>query len=172
MNAVSLDRIKTHLARLVENVTRRVDYFALYPCKVVSQNNDGTLELKPDSTRLPGLSKVRIRHGLPGVAVKIDGGSRVLLGFEGGSPTAPYAALWEFDGAKLTEIAIGDGPTSFIALATAVKDRLDALQTAINTHTHDVSTTGTATAQTGTAAPTTNGASGTNNVASTKVKST
>lgn len=93
---MSYDRIKDALIRFIETAMSRVDYFALYPAKVISQNGDGSLELRPDSTKLPqDLSKVPIRLGLPGVEVKVAAGARVLLGFENGNPNSPVATLWE-----------------------------------------------------------------------------
>lgn len=99
------ERMKGALASFIEQVMGRVDYHALYPCRVVSQNADGTLELKPDTDKMgPGLSRVPIRLGLPGVAVKVKAQARVLLGFEGGDPQRPVATLWEADG--LDEITV------------------------------------------------------------------
>ncbi len=89
------DRLTRAVGAVVRHLTAHLDYFALYPAKLVSQNDDGTLELKPDDSRLPGLSKVPIRYGIPGVTVKVASGARVLLGFEGGDPQQPVATLWE-----------------------------------------------------------------------------
>lgn len=83
------------LTSIIESVLSKTDYHALYPCRVVQQNGDGTLDLKPDSRRLSGLSHVPIRLGLPGATVKVDSGARVLLGFENGDPATPVATLWE-----------------------------------------------------------------------------
>jgi hypothetical protein len=84
-------------ASLVERlVLPRLDPLALYPARVVSQQDDGSLDVKPDDTRWgPGLSRVPIRHGLPGVNVRVRQGARVLVGFEGGDITRPFASLWE-----------------------------------------------------------------------------
>lgn len=130
------DRIKAGLVQLIEGQTRRIDYLALYPCRVVAQNADGTLELQPDSAAVPSLSKVPIRLGVPGVKVKVAAGCRVLLGFEGGDAQRPAAFLWEYSGASLTEMAIGNNPTSYVALATATKSALDAIVSAFNAHSH------------------------------------
>lgn len=85
---------------LVERlVLPRLDPLACYPATVVSQGDDGTVDLKPDSRRFGvGLAAVPIRHGLPGVSVRVRVGARVLLGFEGGDPQRPYCALWEAGG--------------------------------------------------------------------------
>lgn len=91
------DRLKGAVADLVRQLTGHTDYHALYPAEVRAQNEDKTLELRPGSTKLPGFSRVAIRHGLPGVTVTVKQGARVLLGFEGGNPEKPYAALWTAD---------------------------------------------------------------------------
>lgn len=92
--ADGFDRFKGALADLVRQLTGHTDFHALYPATVKAQNDDNTLELKPDGTKLPGFSKVPIRHGLPGITVRVVKNARVLLGFEGGDPQRPYAALW------------------------------------------------------------------------------
>lgn len=80
-------------------VVPRLDPLALYPGRVVSQGDDGTVDVKPDSAKLgAGLAMVPIRHGLPGVSVRVRPGARVLLGLEGGDITRPFAALWEAGG--------------------------------------------------------------------------
>lgn len=94
--AADYDRIRRGLALFIQRVTSRIDYLAHYPCAVQGQNADGTLELKPDDSRFgPGLSKIAIRHGIPGITVIVKQPSRVMLYFENGDPTKPAAALWD-----------------------------------------------------------------------------
>jgi len=94
---VSLTELFTKLIDLL--VVPRLDPLALYPARVVSQGDDGTVDVKPDAAKLgAGLAMVPIRHGLPGVTVRVKAGARVLLGFEGGDITRPFAALWEAGG--------------------------------------------------------------------------
>ena len=82
---------------LVERVMGRVDAFALYPATVKAMNDDGTVDVKPDSTRWgAGLSRVPVR-GLPGVAVKVKTGARVHLAFSEGDVTRPVAVLFDAD---------------------------------------------------------------------------
>ncbi len=92
------------LLAFVRQATRRLDYLALYPATVNSQNDDGTLELTPDDPRFAGASKVPILLGLPGVEVKVPAKARVLLGFAGGDPQKPRATLWELS--ALTELKL------------------------------------------------------------------
>jgi len=107
--ATALDRVKESLARFIRWVMRDVTYHKLYPAKVQLQHDDGTLDLYPDdeSIRGRGLTAVKIRHGLPGCVVRVSAGAKVLLGFEGGDPYRPYAALWEPD--SLESISFDNG---------------------------------------------------------------
>lgn len=104
---MEMDRLKASFQRLVLSLVARTDYHALYPSVVVAQNADKTLELQPDAARMPPLSKVPIRVGIPGVVVQLAAGARVLLGFENGDPNRPYAGLW--DTATLVELVINGG---------------------------------------------------------------
>ncbi len=135
--------------RLVRWVVRDAFYLGQFTCQVISQAADGTLDLQPDDTRLraQGLQSVPIRHGLPGVQVEVAAGERVLLGFDGGDPRKPYAALWhEGSMKKLTVTAatavvvnaptVEIGGTQPVALAQLVDSRLSAMQLAIDTHIH------------------------------------
>jgi hypothetical protein len=111
------DRIKGALLALVRSATRRYDYFALYPCRVLSQNADGTLELVPDDETMPGQSHVPLRLGLPGVSVKVKTGARVLLGYEAGDPQRPVATVWEAAGLERITIT---ADTAITAIAPSI----------------------------------------------------
>lgn len=84
------------LRRLVTTfIGRRLDHLALYPAIVVQQRADGTLDLTPENNTVPSCQGVPIRSGVLGVTVEVPAGRRVLLGYAGGDPSRPYAALWE-----------------------------------------------------------------------------
>ena len=105
-------RFVAALVSLVRATLARVDFLALYPAKVVSQAGDGSLELQPDDDRVPGASRVPIRYGIPGVRVKVRAGARVMLGWENGDPSRPFAALWEPEGLELLILADGGRPVA------------------------------------------------------------
>lgn len=89
------DPVRAALTKIVRQMTRTIDFLAMYPAKVVSQNGDGTLELKPTSDRMPGMSRIPIRYGVPGVRAKVKRDSYVALEFEQGSPSRPVATVWD-----------------------------------------------------------------------------
>ena len=88
------------LDRLLGRLTRRVDYTALWPARVVAQRGDGTLDLHPDSARVAPCQSVPYRT-VRGLSVEVAAGARVLLGYEGGDPARPYALAWELGDATV-----------------------------------------------------------------------
>lgn len=77
-------------------VVPRLDPLAFYDATVKAMNDDGTVDIKPDSPRWGvGLSRVPIRHGLPGVSVVVKQNARVRLGFANGDERQPFVALWD-----------------------------------------------------------------------------
>lgn len=133
---MQFDRLKEALTGIVESILvelagRNIDYRALYPAKVVAQAADGTLDLKPDDERLgPSLTKVPIRTPAPDIIIKVQPGAYVLVGFEAGKPSAPYASLWQ--SGAIISMAIG-GDTDAAALANLVKTEFTKIQTTLGT---------------------------------------
>lgn len=99
-----VSRLVDGLVAIVRGVTQRLDFMASYRARVVSQNADLSLELIPDDARLPRMSRVPLRLGIPGIDIKVSPGAYVLVGFEGGSPESPRAELWE--SASVTELVL------------------------------------------------------------------
>lgn len=90
------DRLLGAFRALVEAITGRHTLRGLFPARVVLQRADGSVDVVPDDPRVPAPQAVSIRHGLPGVTgVAVAVGTRVRLGFEGGDPSLPFAALWD-----------------------------------------------------------------------------
>lgn len=96
------------LAGLIREVMRGVDWLALYPARVLLQRADGSLDLVPDSSRLPPLTAVPLRVAVPGARVTVPAGARVLLGFESGDPTRPAAGLFEGGDAQRAAARVDD----------------------------------------------------------------
>ena len=102
-------RLRAALAALVRAETRRVDYHALYPASVVSQDGaGGPLDLRPDTEALPPPQAVPLRC-VNGVKLTVPAGTRVLLGYEGGDPSRPYAVLGPL--ADVTRFAVNGAST-------------------------------------------------------------
>lgn len=140
-------RIRHALERIIRWVMRDTLFLGLYASEVTRQAADGTLDLMPDDVRLrsQGLQSVPIRHGLPGVTVKVPAGERVLLGFDAGDPSKPYAALWhEGQATKITfgDMTIEAAGTKALALAIETKAALDKLQQSHDTHMHPTAALG------------------------------
>lgn len=132
--AGELDRLKAGLAAFVRSQFPRLDHFAAYWCRAVSQNADGTLELVPDDARIASRSNVPIRYGVPGVKATVAPGARVLLEFAAGDPSKPFATVWE--SATPSEIIIGPGANQPVAVATALRTEIDAMWTFLAAHVH------------------------------------
>lgn len=102
------------LTGLLKN-KQQIDYSREYPCKVVTQNPDGSLQLLPDDDimRSAGLDHVQIRYGMPGFKAVVKNGARCHLAFAAGDPQRPFVGSWEYDPETVTLISSLDGSQSF-----------------------------------------------------------
>lgn len=127
----SIDRFKSSFTSLVRATMREVDHHKPYAARVVLQDADGTLQLRPDDERLPGLTGVPIRYGVPGVTAKVPPGARCVVEFEQGDPRTPIVTGFEpgailelsFDGGSQSVARVGDSAdcgTLTLALADTV----------------------------------------------------
>lgn len=130
------------LEAVISRVMRRVDYHALYPARVVTQNADGSLDLVPDSERVPSCQRVPVRT-LRGISVEVSAGARVLLGYEGGDPSMPYASLWEPGDATVVRVNGGDSRVARdgepVVASAALTAWMAAVVTKVNTGVGTVS---------------------------------
>ena len=124
---MNLDRLKTPLQSFVRSVMSRVDYYAMYRAQVVVQKGN-TVDVIPDDTRLPPMSGIPLRHGLPGVSLTVQPGTWVMVSWSGGDPQKPYAQLWE-GGETVVTLSIGGSAADNPVL-------LQSFLTLFNTHTH------------------------------------
>lgn len=83
----------------------QLNYSQWYPARVVAQDKDGTVQVYADDARIRGngITHVPLRHGIPGLVVKVVPNQRVILFFEDGDPKKPAAALWP-DGSSVSEV--------------------------------------------------------------------
>lgn len=87
------------LDKALASTHRKIDYSADWPCRVITQNPDDTLQLLPDDDvmRARGLDHVPIRYGMPGFRVRLKEGARCHVAFAGHDPQRPFAHNWESD---------------------------------------------------------------------------
>ncbi len=108
---------------LFKSRQREVDYSREYPCKVVTQNPDGTVQLLPDDEvmKARGLDHVPIRYGMPGMKATIANGARCHLAFAAGDPSRPFVCSWEYDPSKVTLMSVLDGGQSLSRVGDLVQ---------------------------------------------------
>ncbi len=125
---------------IIKQETAHIDYFTLYDAKIVAQSADNTtVDIQPGDPRLPGMSKVPLRLGIPGATVQVTPGGFIRLGWDRGNPSMPYAALWQGGETpvktiiKGTTVYVGDETgAQFIAMSNKVKAWLDAFNAAVS----------------------------------------
>lgn len=110
------------MTKALAGVRRDIDYSREYPCEVVTQNSDGTLQLLPDDAvmKARGLDKVPIRYGIPGIKATVAKGARCHLAFAAGDPSRPFVCSWEYDPDKVTINSIFDGLQSLARVGDLV----------------------------------------------------
>lgn len=97
------------ITSIIQKETADIDYFALYFASVVSQNGSVCDVIFSDQ-RLAGMSNVAIRSGIPGHTFQVTPGCNILVGWEDGNPSKPYAALWGGGESVLSEtIGVASG---------------------------------------------------------------
>lgn len=119
----------------------------LYRARVDKCATDGSaVDVTPEDPRLSPMQSIPLRSPFPGAVTVVSAGAIVLVGWERGEQTRPYALpLWESGSATkvtipATTVYLGEeSGAQFVALANLVKSQLDAIASAYNTHTHTVS---------------------------------
>lgn len=94
MTPVDLDRLKGAFDQSVDLALPQLVYYGLWTCQVVSQNEDGTLDLQPAVSFIPSQKNIKIRSDSPNEQITVNPGTEVLLGWENADPSVPYAGLW------------------------------------------------------------------------------
>ncbi len=122
-----LDRIKEPFVALVRSVFPRIDYLALYPGTVVLQRGPNAIDVQCDDPRLPGFASIPLFLGEPSAVVQVQAGARILVGFQGGDPRYPFAALWG-NGAVVQSLSFAGGGHAAARVGDPVKLALSDLQ--------------------------------------------
>ena len=141
---VDAQRPRSHggvFAALARAALPRAIYLGLYPGRVEAQPDERTVDVRLDNGDLfgPGVSGASLRLGLPGASCTIAAGASVLVGWEEGDPSRPYAAQWPGDEtvsalnlfASLVTLG-GSSGAEFVALSNLVANNLNALKTALD----------------------------------------
>jgi hypothetical protein len=109
-----LDRLTDPLEHIVKGMVPNVDYFAWYRARVVRESLSATtgkmtVDVLPDDARIPPMSGVHLKLGLPATQVQITPGAYVQVGWENGDPAKPQASMWdggEADALKMVFTAV------------------------------------------------------------------
>lgn len=102
------------LEAVVQRGTRWTDYCALYPCEVLRDHGDHTLDLRPEHPLMPELTRVRLVLPAPGSRVKLRKGATVLLSFQAGDPARPVVLHYGDGTLERLELKTGLGQTVVI----------------------------------------------------------
>ncbi len=103
------DRLIQPLANIVTALTEDLRYRGDFPCLIVAQNPDRSLEVQPEDTSLPGMSSVPMMFGTPATTASLVGG-RAIMAFENGSPDAPFIRTYDSSRpGALSTTMYGDG---------------------------------------------------------------
>jgi hypothetical protein len=104
------DRLKEGLEEFVSRLVCKYDYSGVHGYTVVSQNSDGTLELKPDDPNEdPTLSSVPIKYDSPSNRVKVKSGATCNVMYTNKNPERYFAFGFDPGDYELVEI----GPDGF-----------------------------------------------------------
>ena len=118
------DPVHQGLEFFIKEVMRGVDYLAEYPCEVIIQRADGTVDLIPDDERIPPLTSVPVRVNIPRSKMKVPDKTRGLLVFENGDPQKFAFHLSEMGvgGKKIARVddKVNCGSLQFTAVANGV----------------------------------------------------
>lgn len=112
------DDLAGGLSALVRRESAGRDLERTFAARVVAQNADGTLELRPTDPKMPGLSRVPVRLGLPGVTgYQVIPGIDCSLEYENGDPSKPFVSSF----GRGQALTLGVGLTSLTVSATDIQ---------------------------------------------------
>lgn len=89
VSASTEDRLHSGLTNYIREVMRGVDFLAQYPGEIVVQRSDKTVDFRPDSSKIPPMTSVKLSVHAPGVKLNIPAKTRATLGFKNGNPSTP-----------------------------------------------------------------------------------
>ena len=121
-SGVYTDPLHEGLESFIKEVMRGIDYLANYPCEVLMQRADGTVDLQPDSGKIPMMTSVPMLVPVRGSKLRAKPKDRGILLFENGNPQGFRFQLFEsgVGGAKVARL--GDTVNCGVLTITAVSD--------------------------------------------------
>lgn len=106
-----IERTSRALRQIIKGLLAPIDYYAMYPATVIKDHGDMTLDVEPDSEKLPQMTRLPLLGILPNCRVKVKKGARVFVGFENGEPTKPRCYVFDSGVLELLELRTGLGHT-------------------------------------------------------------
>ena len=97
------------LETLTQAATRWTDYCALYPCKVLRDHGNHTLDLQPEHPLMPDMTEVRLLQPIAGAKVKLKAGAIVTVEFQAGDPARPVVTGYAAASLERFELVTGKG---------------------------------------------------------------
>lgn len=97
------DRIRGTLRRIVESSLPSYSLRSFYSGRMVAQAG-ASVDFVPDDDTVPGMQRVPLLLGVPGLSIQAAPGARIGMGFYGGDGSKPYAGL--FDSGTLLSYAL------------------------------------------------------------------
>lgn len=102
----------SELTGIITAITDGARYFGKYACTVIRQNADGTIDVKPDDSRVIFPTGLKIRYDSPGWSATVPVGARCNVAFSDGDPRKPYVC--DFENGEITRLDF-DGGTRNVA---------------------------------------------------------
>lgn len=104
------DRARAALGAIVQDESRALPYALCYPCEVIKDWGNMTLDLMPEDTELlPPLERIPLRVGVPGLTIRLKVGARVWLAFDNAEADRPLAYLFESGQVERWQLKTGLG---------------------------------------------------------------
>ena len=108
---IGTDRIKAAVEAVMRRLATRYEYAGLWGYTVVSQNDDFTLEIKPDRPdQVPMLSGVPSTCGNPTMNVRVPPGVRCYVKFVDMDPGQPFVRAWNPGDVNVLTVCDGTAP--------------------------------------------------------------
>ncbi len=139
------DRTLGPIRALIKQITKRVDYYALYSA-VVNVDNGTTLDLSPEDTRFGSMQGIPKFYGVPGFTCSLAAGTKVLFTHQNGDPSRPCVVNYDSTTptqVKLdaTSVLLGSGAQQVVRIGDSITGLTSATGGAVTGSIATISTT-------------------------------